>query len=79
MDYFDLTLTSAGNIYDRADGEKARERMSLYFQDPFMDLMFLHTLTLHGFKGSDLGACYSADVEAFDVKSGSLPGAPSAA
>jgi hypothetical protein len=27
-----------------------------------MDLMFLHTLTLHGFKGSELGACYSAAV-----------------
>ena len=25
-----------------------------------MGLMFLHTLTLHGFKGSELGKCYSA-------------------
>jgi hypothetical protein len=60
MDYFNLTLTKAGNNYDRADWEKASERKSLYFQDPFMDLMFLHTLTLHGFKGSELWECYCA-------------------
>lgn len=41
-------------------GEKGSEKRSLYFKDPFMDLMFLHTLTLHGFKGSELGECYSA-------------------
>ena len=38
----------------------ASERKSLYFKDPYMDLMFLHTLTLHGFKGSELGECYFA-------------------
>jgi hypothetical protein len=79
MDYFDLTLTEAGNNYDRADRGKGPREDESELSGPFMDLMFLHTLTLHGFKGSDLGACYSADVEAFHVKSGSLPGAPSAA
>jgi len=41
-------------------GEKASERKSLYFKDPFTDLAFLHTLTLHGFKGSEMGECYYA-------------------
>lgn len=40
--------------------EKASERKSFYFKDPFTDLAFLHTLTLHGFKGSEIGECYYA-------------------
>jgi hypothetical protein len=40
--------------------ENTPGRKILYFKDPFMDLMFLHTLTLHGFKGSEIGECYSA-------------------
>jgi hypothetical protein len=36
------------------------ERESLYFKDPFTDMAFLHTLALHGFKGSEIGECYSA-------------------
>jgi len=52
-----------------------------------MDLKFLHTLTLHGFKGSELGECYSAaaqireeDLETYklDVSSRILPAARSA-
>jgi len=27
---------------------------SLYFKDPFTDMAFLHTLALHGFKGSEI-------------------------
>ena len=33
---------------------------SLYFKDSFTDMAFLHTLALHGFKGSEIGECYSA-------------------
>jgi len=40
--------------------KEAGQKKSLYFKDPYMDLMFLHTLTLHGFKGSELGECYLA-------------------
>ncbi len=40
--------------------EKASERKSFYFKDSFTDLAFLHTLTLHGFKGSEIGECYYA-------------------
>ncbi len=36
------------------------KRMSLYFKDSFTDMAFLHTLALHGFKGSEIGECYSA-------------------
>jgi hypothetical protein len=36
------------------------EKESLYFKDPFTDMAFLHTLALHGFKGSEIGECYSA-------------------
>ena len=42
----------------RTTGEQEKE--SLYFQDPFTDMAFLHTLALHGFKGSEIGECYSA-------------------
>jgi len=35
--------------------EKTRKRQSFYFKDSFTDLAFLHTLTLHGFKGSEIG------------------------
>jgi hypothetical protein len=59
--------------------EKASDKKSLYFKDPFMDLGFLHTLTLHGFKGSELGECYSAaaeirdgDVESYKIAWNSL-------
>lgn len=38
----------------------ARERKAFYFKEPFMDLMFIHTLMLQGFKGSEIGECYSA-------------------
>jgi hypothetical protein len=31
-----------------------------YFEDPFMDFAFLHILTLHGFKGSEISEIYSA-------------------
>ncbi len=48
-----VTEQTAGNI-----GEQ--ERHSLYFKDPFTDMAFLHTLALHGFKGSEIGECYSA-------------------
>jgi hypothetical protein len=54
--------------------KQASDKKSLYFKDPFMDLGFLHTLTLHGFKGSELGECYSAaaqirdgDVESYKI------------
>lgn len=46
--------------------EKPSVKKSLYFKDPFMDLGFLHTLTLHGFKGSELGECYSAAAQIRD-------------
>ncbi|MGA9674141.1 MAG: hypothetical protein WBR28_02460 [Mycobacterium sp.] len=42
------------------NGGKHTDGKPLYFEDPFMDLAFLHTLTLHGFKGSELGECYYA-------------------
>ena len=38
----------------RTTGEQEKE--SLYFQDPFTDMAFLHTLALHGFKGSEIGS-----------------------
>src|ERR1700738_180241 len=41
-------------------GEKISEKKRFYFKDPFADLAFLHTLTLHGFKGSEIGECYYA-------------------
>jgi hypothetical protein len=49
----------------------ASEKRVLYFKEPFLDLMFLHTLTLHGFKGSEIGECYSAaaQVREGDVES----------
>lgn len=40
--------------------EKSSKRKKFYFEDSFTDLAFLHTLTLHGFKGSEIGECYSA-------------------
>jgi hypothetical protein len=51
--------------------EKPGAKKGLYFKDPFMDLGFLHTLTLHGFKASELGECYSAaaDIRDGDVES----------
>ncbi|GHO79214.1 dipeptidyl aminopeptidase [Ktedonobacter sp. SOSP1-85] len=51
--------------------EKASERKRFYFQDPFTDLAFLHTLTLHGFKGSEIGECYSAaaQIQEGDIQS----------
>ena len=39
---------------------KTPEKKSLYFKDPFTDMAFLHALALHGFKGSEIGECYSA-------------------
>jgi hypothetical protein len=39
---------------------KTGESKSLYFKDPFTDMAFLHTLALHGFKGSEIGECYTA-------------------
>ena len=48
-----VTEQSTGKI-----GEEEKE--SLYFKDPFTDMAFLHTLALHGFKGSEIGECYSA-------------------
>ena len=39
---------------------KTGEKKSLYFEDPFTDMAFLHALALHGFKGSEIGECYSA-------------------
>ena len=41
-------------------GKKTSKRQSFYFKDSFTDLAFLHTLTLHGFKGSEIGECYYA-------------------
>jgi hypothetical protein len=50
---------------------KTITKKGLYFQDPFTDLAFLHTLALHGFKGSEIGECYSAaaQIEEGDVQS----------
>ena len=44
---------------------------SLYFKDPFTDMAFLHTLALHGFKGSEIGECYlaAAQIREGDVES----------
>jgi hypothetical protein len=39
---------------------KTGEKKGLYFKDPFTDMAFLHALALHGFKGSEIGECYSA-------------------
>jgi hypothetical protein len=39
---------------------KTGEKKSLYFKDSFTDMAFLHSLALHGFKGSEIGECYSA-------------------
>ncbi|MGV0772914.1 alpha/beta hydrolase family protein [Mycobacterium syngnathidarum] len=41
-------------------------RDNIYFTDPFMDLAFLHTLTLHGFGGAELGECYQAAAQIAD-------------
>lgn len=57
MDYLDLALTKAGNNHERADWPREEESV---LSGPLHDLMFLHMLTLHGFKGSDRGECYSA-------------------
>jgi hypothetical protein len=59
-----VTEQTTGNI-----GE--REKESLYFKDPFTDMAFLHTLALHGFKGSEIGECYSAaaQIEEGEVES----------
>lgn len=46
--------------------EKASKRKSFYFTDPFTDLAFLHALTLHGFKGSEIGECYYAAAQIQD-------------
>jgi len=35
---------------------KTGETKSLYFKDSFTDMAFLHTLALHGFKGSEIGS-----------------------
>ena len=36
----------------RKDGEEEKESLDL--KDPFTDMAFLHTLALHGFKGSEI-------------------------
>jgi len=36
---------------------KTGEKKSLYFKDSFTDMAFLHSLALHGFKGSELLRC----------------------
>lgn len=36
------------------------DRDAIYFDDVFADLAFLHTLTLHGFGGSEIGEAYLA-------------------
>ena len=47
------------------------ERKSLCFKDPFTDMAFLHSLALHGFKGSEIGECYcaAAQIREGDVES----------
>jgi pimeloyl-ACP methyl ester carboxylesterase len=50
---------------------KPSEKKNFYFKDPFTDTAFLHTLALHGFKGSEIGECYSvaAQIQEEDVES----------
>ena len=40
--------------------DKKSVRRKFYFEDSFMDFAFLHILTLHGFKGSEISEIYSA-------------------
>jgi len=49
----------------------ASEKKILYFKDPVMDLDFVLTLAKHGFKGSEIGECYSAaaQIQEGDVES----------
>jgi pimeloyl-ACP methyl ester carboxylesterase len=49
--------------------ENGNGRKELYFKDPVMDLDFVLTLAKHGFKGSEIGECYSA---AAQIKEGDV-------